>query len=192
MAATFLLRDNMDSLLAVREKIYNHIENYSKCDFHRTATHNDFIIYCISKDTIQDTAEAILAHREKDFAESIYERYLEYYGLLQAIYLQQDAICALHKLFIGERPNLSSKKCWKELRDLRVCTVGHPVGRRKFLSRNAITYNEVAYSWWPEGKKFPKRKTLNLSGLLDGYSDEATSVLQTTLDAINKKCQEDN
>ncbi len=178
----------MNSILKVREAIYEHIETCNKCDFHQTSTHNSFIIYCVSKDTIQDTAEALWSHRRNGFSKDTFVKYIEYYGLLQAIYLQQDAISALYKLFIGNKPDISSKPCWNQLRNLRHCTAGHPVGRRKFLSRNAISYNEVEYTWWPEGKRYPKNKIVNLSELLDKYSLEATSILQSILKFINQKC----
>lgn len=152
------------------------------------ATHDEYIIYCVSKDTIQDTAETLLTHRKQGFTGDMYARYFECYGILQAVYLQQDAIWALHKLFVGAAPDLSAMPDWNRIRDLRNDTAGHPVGRRRFLNRNAIAYDRVNYSWWPEGDRFPKSEDVPLGSLLDGYATEAASVLEDIHVELKRSC----
>ena len=81
---------------------------------------------------------------------------------------------------------------WNQLRDLRNCTVGHPVGRRKFLNRNVIGYDKVSYSWWPKGKRFPKFKHINLASLIDNYEQESAAVSKTILTGIEQNCTSKN
>jgi hypothetical protein len=71
----------MNKILAAREKIYDHIQNFSRCGWQTKCTHNESEVYCIAKDTIQDTGETLLAHRQHDFVKDEYRRYVEYYGV---------------------------------------------------------------------------------------------------------------
>lgn len=178
----------MEAVLQIREKIYDHIQDGSACHWMDRATHNDYVIYCVSKDTIQDTAETLLAHRQQGFTENMYARYFEYYGILQAVYLQQDAICALYRLFLGAAPDLSAKHNWDRIRNLRNDTAGHPVGTRHFLNRNAIGYDRVNYSWWVEGDRHPQSEDVSLGSLLDGYANEAAAVLNGVHVELDRSC----
>lgn len=129
----------MNKILTAREKIYGHINDFSKCGWQETCSDTDFEKYCVAKDTIQDTAEGLLAHRKHGFVDDVYRRYIEYYGVLQAVYMQQDAIEAIFNLFMTpEKIDFAGLPRWGKLRDLRNDTVGHPVGRLKRLNRNAI------------------------------------------------------
>jgi hypothetical protein len=178
----------MEAVLKVREKIYDHIQNGAVCHWMDRATHDQYVTYCVSKDTIQDTAETLYTHRQRGFTENMYAKYFEYYGILQAVYLQQDAIWALHRLFLGAEPDISAKPNWKRIRDLRNDTAGHPVGRRRFLNRNAIGYERVNYSWWLEGDRYPKSEDVPLASLLDGYANEATAILTDVHAELERSC----
>ena len=178
----------MKAVLAIRVKIYDHIQRWSMCHWMDRASHDEYVVYCVAKDTIQDTAETLLTHRQRGFTENVYARYFEYYGILQAVYIQQDAIWALHRLFVGNEPNVSDKPHWNRIRDLRNDTAGHPVGRRRFLNRNAIGYDKVNYSWWTEGDRYPKSEDVALASVLDGYADEATDVLNDVYVELERSC----
>lgn len=176
------------SVLNSREKIYDHIQNWSICRWASSATHKQYITYCVAKDTIQDTAETILAHRARDFSSDVWDRYLEYYGVLQAAYMQQDTINALHKLFLGSNINFGTLEHWKDLRDFRNDTVGHPVSRQRFLNRNIISYEVVNYSAWPSDTQVPESENVALGSLIDGYANEASNVLETVHDNLVQSC----
>ena len=49
----------MNETLTAREKIYDHIQNFATCGWHAKCTPDEFEVYCIGKDTIQDTGEAL-------------------------------------------------------------------------------------------------------------------------------------
>ena len=113
---------------------------------------------------------------------------VEYYGVLQASYLLQDSITALYRLFLGSELNFDDKPNWTKLRDLRNDTVGHPVGRKKFVNRNLIAYDNVNYVWYPSENKLPKSEDFKLGMLLDGFASEATMVLDHILVRHIHKC----
>lgn len=178
----------MEAVLTAREKIYDHIQNLSACHWSNRATHDEYITYCVAKDTIQDTGETLMVHRQRGFSPDRYERYFEYYGILQAVYMQQDAVSALHKLFVGAALDVADKASWNQIRGLRNDTAGHPVGRKRFLNRNAIGYDRVNYSWWPEGSRFPKSEDIALATLMDSYAAEATEVLKQLNQELELVC----
>lgn len=178
----------MNSVLDVREQIYNHIESTPDCKWSNKASHDDFVSYCAAKDTIQDTAETLLTHMQEGFVTDVHERYIEYYGVLQAIYMQQDAICVLYKIFLNKKLDAKQYNAWSRLRDLRNDTVGHPVGRRRFLNRNVISYNNVNYSWWPKKSRLPKSEDFPLKLFIDTYTTEATTILDLIYIHMNNVC----
>jgi len=80
---------------------------------------------CSSMDAIEDTASAILAFEAECFPDTKPALYLVVYGLLQALYLQQDAVRhlaeALHSpIKLSDWPEL------EEIRRIRNTAVGHP------------------------------------------------------------------
>jgi hypothetical protein len=181
----------MNKILAAREKIYDHIQNFAGCGWRTTCTPDEFEVYCIAKDTIQDTAETLLAHRERGFVPDVYRRYVEYYGILQAIYIQQDAIDALFKLFMASRVlDFSLLPKWQFLRELRNDTVGHPVGRRKRLNRNIIGYDRVNFMSCPGNEMHSWKSTdVNLACVLEAYEGEAAGVLESVADELASVCR---
>jgi len=179
----------MNKILAAREKLCAHIEDFSKCGWHERSDTN-FERYCIAKDTIQDTAEGLMAHREQGFVNDVYRRYIEYYGVLQAVYMQQDAIKTLFKLFMTpEQIDFAILPNWQGLRNLRNDTVGHPVGCLKRLNRNGISYGNVNYLWSP-GTDMSAwvSKDVNLAALLDAYDSEAAGVLDAIFCRLEEEC----
>ena len=69
---------------------------------------------CSSMDVIEDTEQAITAFQRTDFGRNVALGYLTIYGVLQALFLQQDAVANLHearKVKKLERPT-SSLTTW--------------------------------------------------------------------------------
>jgi len=52
---------------------------------------------------IQDTGEAVAHHMAGDFSGSL-RAYLEFWGVMQAIFIRQDAISELHRVVVGNQP----------------------------------------------------------------------------------------
>ena len=101
---------------------------------------------CSSSDAINDTTRAIGSYVESDYPDDVGLKYLFIYGLLQALYIQQDAVENLFKTL---------RKCYPqskefgydrsdkltEIRFLRNETTGHPTGTKSgifYLHRSGV------------------------------------------------------
>jgi hypothetical protein len=88
----------MKSTIARHEAIYNNFhESAGPKYFFRSANKDEFVSYYNSMYLIQDTAGAILWHSRRGFSRHPIGRYLEFWGIMQAIIIQQDAIAELYK-----------------------------------------------------------------------------------------------
>ena len=98
---------------------------------------------CSSLDVIGDSDLAISAYINSEFGIDGGEKYLRLYGVLQALFLQQDAVTNLYES-LGLPNNLTSYPKLKEIRDIRNDSIGHPTKRGNyksyhFISRASIT-----------------------------------------------------
>ena len=98
---------------------------------------------CSSLDVIGDTEEALLWYQAKGSFENDGEAYIAVYGVLQALYLQQDAVIHLSQALGAEQPK---NPTLNRIRAIRNDTVGHPTNRGKqgtksfhYISRPTIT-----------------------------------------------------
>ena len=95
---------------------------------------------CSSLDVIEDSEQAITAFESSDFGEDVAFGYLAIYGVLQAAYLQQDALRNLcEALAINVYP--SSCQSLKELREVRNASVGHPTKQDR---KKPTAYNQIS------------------------------------------------
>jgi len=81
-------------------------------------------------DVIEDTDLAIGNHLEADFPSDMGERYLRVYGVLQALFLQQDAV---RHVIEALRPAMmvDFADVLKDIRGVRNASVGHPTELRR-------------------------------------------------------------
>jgi len=98
---------------------------------------------CSSLDVIEDSDLAIDAYVNSEFPEENGEKYLRLYGVLQALFVQQNAVIDLCKS-LGVPDNIHPKL--KRIRDIRNDSIRHPTDRGKekhksyhFISRHSIT-----------------------------------------------------
>ncbi len=118
---------------------------------------------CSSLDVIEDTEDAISAYTEKDFGEDKPSHYLAVYGLLQAIYVQQDAVINLCES-LGIKDEINNYPKLKEIREIRNDTVGHPTKRDKQKGK-PVSYHHIS------------QITLNKSGFtLASYFSDGSQV----------------
>jgi hypothetical protein len=173
---------------AIRDQIYDHFQVSQKCqDFFFLDENEDrYSGYYTSMYLIQDTTEALQAHRIRGFSSDPLEAYIEVWGVLQALYIQQDAIAELYRSIADRRLNTSSITSWKELRGLRNTCAGHPARKdrptsqpvtRTFLGRHLGTYSAFQYEQWKSPDEI-SHPTIDLGALIDDYETEATGVMQ--------------
>jgi hypothetical protein len=138
---------------------------------------------------IQDTGETLLAHREKDFSKDAYESYLEFWGVMQATVIQQDAISELYKAIVGMPPKIPQGSAWRELREFRIISAGHPANRtsglpapqRSFMGRTGRDCARVQYEIWDAHTRTLKHPVVNLGQMLDRYDQQVEAVLMDVL-----------
>jgi hypothetical protein len=98
---------------------------------------------CSCLDTVGDTDLAISAYEQSSNPTSVAATYLLVYGILQALFIQQDAVENLcQALVIDYKPD----RLLKEIRDVRNDSTGHPTKRGggkgqayNFIGRSSLT-----------------------------------------------------
>lgn len=115
---------------------------------------HDWHRLCSAMDAIQDTEDAIQAYEVHPPTRSTGERYLLLYGLLQAMFVQQDA---LKSIALALKINFEEDKELKEIRETRNETVGHPteIRRKKVKYYATISQTSVTKSHFQYFKSTP-------------------------------------
>lgn len=80
--------------------------------------------------TIEDS-QAVIEDYKKINDSTTKSSYLNLYGLLQGLFVQQDAFKTLFKLCIDKKFDLQSIPELKEIREIRNNTIGHPTDNNK-------------------------------------------------------------
>jgi hypothetical protein len=95
-------------------------------------------------DIIDDVDSAFDAYIDNDFPTDIAERYLRIYGVMQALFLQQDALSDLIQAIHPTRP-IVPNDVLKDIREARNISVGHPtrLKRKGSLSTHGIVQNSM-------------------------------------------------
>lgn len=150
---------------------------------------------CSSSDVINDTLQAIGSYVKSDYPnKNVGLRYLYVYGLLQALYLQQDAVeClfgTLRKCY-PESLKFSYERSddLKEIRQLRNETTGHPTEARN----GVFTYiNRVSLSKWHFGKLCSSKSVGNEFSSVDLFSvlKKQTLAIESDLRILVEKTRE--
>lgn len=146
------------NILELRECIYNqfHGSSAGPAHFFLSANADAYAAYYTSMYLIQDTGEAIQTHWENGFSTQPMEAYLEFWGAMQALVIQQDAISELHKAVIGKKPTIPTTTSWIAIRDFRNLCAGHPANKsiglpapkRSFMGRHFGTHDAIKYEQW--------------------------------------------
>lgn len=98
---------------------------------------------------LDDTIMALGSYVENDHDDQG-QAYLEIFGVLQALTVQQDAVRQIHRVLRGTCLDLEAASAdVKEIRDIRVRVAGHPVGGKAsshFLTR--YTVSKKGFEFW--------------------------------------------
>lgn len=156
---------------------------------------DDFAAYYTSMYLIQDTGEAVQKHMASDFSTDPWAAYLEFWGVMQAIIIQQDAISELHRVVVGSLPATNPTSAWFRLRDTRNICAGHPARRtygvpatqRAFMGRSFGNYDRVTYELWDASAKAPTHPSFDLRQMIDDYDKETSQLLNLVLTTMKSK-----
>lgn len=121
--------------------------------------------------------------------------YIEFWGVMQATFIQQDAIKELYKTITDMELKTGSFLAWNKIRHLRNTCAGHPVNKSKpknkpmsrdFMSRSFGDYKNITYELWQQeaGRSHP---TFPLGHGLDEYACEASNTLKAILKIMQTK-----
>lgn len=164
----------------------------------------DWNQFCAALDTISDTCLAIEGFRNDSDNLFVKNPYLSTYGVLQALFIQQDSVNYLKTSLFGNDKKIDwTNKKYSELakiRQLRNETVGHPVktekrkGKSKYqdgemtsctIDRSSLSKEGFQYTLWMNSAT--KRRYVKFSDVIGSQNKN----LSTELEAILKELQDE-
>ena len=187
----------MMQLLTVRTAIYNDFHGSSAGPgfFFRPENADAYAAYYTSMYLLQDTGEAVLNHMARDFSPEPKQAYLEFWGVMQAIDIQQDAIFRVREAVVGSAPKIQPGSAWAQLRDTRHLCAGHPANRkhgvpapqRTFMGRSFGDYDRIQYELWDASTGQTTHPAIDLRQMIDLYDTEASAILDGVLSTMKSK-----
>ena len=133
---------------------------------------------CSSLDVIEDSDLAIDAYNNSEFGTDFGEKYLRLYGVLQALFLQQDAVTNLCES-LGLPNNLTSHPKLKEIRDIRNDSIGHPTKRGNYKSYHFISRVTIAKSGFQLLSDYGNKITSRDISLIDLIKEQREYLLSS-------------
>ncbi len=189
---TYRVAEKRDALSAYWHQNMNIWMQLQNCGF---ATQDRYQAFCVAKDQLQDTAEALLRHRESGFRQGAYVcNYIEVWGIFQAVIIQQDAILEMRYALTGDRKIKRLGPAWKRIRDARNLYGGHPnlndqpagsPRKRSALPRLAISYERMRTITYTDNRK--SHRNLELGSMLDDYDREAAHLVHALFEKLQKQ-----
>jgi len=187
----------MNNILKVHQQIYDAFQRSRAGPAHFFLSENAdaYAGYYTAMYLIQDTGESILTHMAKGFSQNPMSAYLEFWGVMQAIEIQQDAIFQLHRSVVGEPPTIGLQSGWAQLRATRHLCAGHPANRthgvaapqRTFMGRNFGNYSQIRYELWDATTGKTTHPVFDLRKMILDYDNEASVVLNNVARTMNSK-----
>ncbi|MEH0020600.1 MAG: hypothetical protein V6Z89_13155 [Desulfobacter sp.] len=191
----------------IRGQIYDFFHSNEACQnfFYKPQNEEKYVAYYTSMYLLADTTESLSAHRATGFSKNPLRAYLEFWGIMQAIIIQQDSICELYESVKGKKLDTKELTSWMKLRFLRNTCAGHPVKRnrpkskpqtRTFMGRNFGGYKKITYEKWEkpesvndysEPLKNISHPEVKLDELISSYEKEAVQKLQHILEAMKTR-----
>jgi len=113
---------------------------------------------CSSMDVVEDAELAIDNYLESDLGNSNGEKYLRLYGVLQALFIQQNAVMHLIEA-LGLRRKLEKHGKLKAIREIRNDSVGHPTKRGNYKSYHFISRPTISKGGFQLMSVYEKNKT---------------------------------
>lgn len=122
---------------------------------------------CSSLDCIGDTYMALVSYLNSDFPHEVGLRYIYLYGLLQVLFVQQDAS---KDMSTSLKIQIINNKDLNKIRNIRHDSIGHPTNRGNgksfhFISRMSITKESFTLLSFPTNSK-PKFETIDIVDLI--------------------------
>jgi hypothetical protein len=175
----------MRKISALEQKIRDYVNNANLFDkYFDNRPDDEWMALCVSMNTLGDTCQALEYYEDYGLGVDYNEKYLKLYGLLQAIFLQQNSISQIYQIFLGNKliPNPNSP--WIKIRDLRHLTVGHPEEKkyksetkRCFIVRVSIQNNGFDLLIWNKKTGQKKSEKVYFKTIYEEYKKDAIKYL---------------
>ncbi len=156
-------------------------------------THHDrWYQLCSGLDTLGDATDALMEFERGGLGTQA-ETYLRFYGMFQAVILQQDALDAINEALVGSAEAHLKKTSWTKIRDLRNLAVGHPTDKkngvpgkrmRSFVARVTITARSFLVLTYDEVQEKPVTEVVAFGTIYDKYKDEAVAYAHQILHSV--------
>ena len=152
-------------------------------------------------DVLEDTSYAVEYYLESDYPDDIKGKYLFTYGVLQSLFVQQDAVNSIHyALFDTQVDFHKDYPAAYQVREMRNEVVGHPTNRdRKCGGKEFIHLAQVSlkktgfyYSKSASDAETGRGEIINVSvsQAIEDVSSIINSVLEIIVAALDKEFQE--
>lgn len=159
--------------------------------------------FFVALDTIDDTCTAIENFQNNSIDCFIAHSYVETYGILQALFIQQDAVNFLKVSLFGERSKIIWHKSYPELNNIRQIrneTIGHPIkkeqktGKSKYIKdeitsctidRSSLSKTGFSYMLWMHSKT--EKKSVNFTDTIDSQNKNLTRELEVIFKELQKE-----
>ena len=187
----------MERIIELREKTYDLFHGSKSCEkyFFDYAHADEYAAYYTAMYLLQDSTESLWRHRKVGFNKDSLLGYIEIWGVLQAIIIQQDSIETIYRVLNGKDLKVSQGTKWFEARNIRNLYSGHPINKgekkdkkknieRSFMGRDFGGYDVLMVEVWNKKKNKTEFRDIKLGKLIDDYALEAGSYLQEIIDAF--------
>lgn len=200
------MNDNSLKITEVSHRIRELFNNSTikKTQVYSRKQNGDWNQFCASLDTLEDTCLAIENFQKDPNDLFIKNPYLATYGLLQALFIQQDAVNFLKISLFG----ISNKIDWKnkkyselfKIRQVRNETIGHPVkkenkgNKSKYendeitsctIDRSSLSKDGFRYMLWMHSKT--ESKTIKFSDIISQQDKHLGNELEMVMKEIQKE-----
>ena len=169
------------------------IINEPRKQFHLIKNEKFWSQLCSSLDVIEDCDLAIASFVDGDFGKDFGEKYLKLYGILQALFLQQDAVTNLCES-LGLPNDISAHPKLKEIRDIRNDSVGHPTKRGEYKSYHFISRTSIEKMGFTLVSDFENSETksrkISVIDLIEDQKKYLTSILKNVIDILRTEEKE--
>lgn len=145
-----------------------------------------------SIDVLEDSSWAIEYYVENDYPSNMKGKYLYTYGLLQALFVQQDAADNIYKVFFDEKIK------WKDeypeayaVREMRNDVTGHPLNRDNhffiYLVQMDMEKDSISYLKDDVDSKKHQSVNVNLMGSIEDSAKCINHVLSKVLEKLDSE-----
>lgn len=147
-------------------------------------------------DVLEDSSWAVVYYIESDYPSDVKGKYLFTYGLLQALFLQQDAVKSINEALFDKSVDIKHNYPKAHLvREMRNDVSGHPTTRNGgkefiYLSQHSMEKDSFEYMKEMTKNSEPLFIPVDVFATIDENAKYVNAVLKNTKDELDKEFRE--